>query len=256
MTAIEWTDKTWNPVTGCTKVSPGCKRCYMHRLYPRLRGFGTLGYDLSPDMVQMVPERLEDRMAWRKPQRVFVCSMADLFHPHVTHEFITQVFRMMQYWSGQYGHTFQVLTKRPAGAVHWWYHAGKQHLGRWPTGVWMGTSVELAEYTQRLDELAHLPAPVRFLSAEPLLGPLDIETWLEDGVVNWVIAGGESGPGCRPMEPDWARGLRDQCAEFEVPFFFKQWGGYPRKRGGELALLDGALHREFPAEVGNAVAGG
>ena len=147
------------------------------------------------------------------------------------------------------GHTFQVLTKRPGNAVQWWNLHGEERLGRWPAGVWMGTSVELAEYRRRLDELACLPAPTRFLSAEPLLGPLDIEPWLESEVLNWVIVGGESGPGCRPMKPEWVRDLRDQCGEFSVPFFFKQWGGFPRKWGGDEALLDGRLHREFPPEV-------
>lgn len=246
MTTIEWTDRTWNPVTGCTKISPGCKHCYMHRLYPRLRGSGTAGYEQSPDVVQMVPKRLEDHMSWRTPQRIFVCSMADLFHADVTHQFITMVFRIMEYWTKVRGHTFQVLTKRPQNAIQWWKFHGEERLGRWPTGVWMGTSVELAEYRCRLDELACLPAPVRFLSAEPLLGPLDVEPWLEDGVLQWVIVGGESGPGCRPMRPEWARDLRDQCQRQGVPFFLKQLGGYPRKRGGDEALLDGVPHREFP----------
>ena len=246
-TTIEWTDATWNTVTGCTKISPGCKHCYAERLTRRLmlmgEKTGSTKY-ANGFNVTLHPDVLEAPLHWKRSRRIFVNSMSDLFHVEVPDEFILQVFDVMRRAPQ---HTYQVLTKRPENAVGWWYALGQENLGEWPASVWMGTSVELFDYTERLDALAHLPAPVRFLSAEPLLGALDITTWLENGVLDWVIAGGESGPGCRPMELDWARDLRDQCAEANVPFFLKQLGGTQHKRGGSLAVLDGALHHEFPA---------
>ena len=247
MSAIEWTDKTWNPVTGCTKVSPGCRGCYMHRLYPRLRGLGTRGYEASPDVVQLVPERLnDDELNWRTPKRVFVCSMSDLFHEDVPDGYIGRVFEVMADRIARYGHTFQVLTKRPENAVKWWRFHGEARLGHWPPRVWAGTSVETEGYTSRLHDLGHLPAPVKFLSAEPLLGPLDLSLFLESGILQWVIAGGESGPKARPMQLQWARDLRDQCQAHGVAFFLKQLGGVHDKRGGDKALLDGELHHAMP----------
>lgn len=246
MSAIEWTDATWNPVTGCSRVSPGCDRCYMFAMYPRLRAMGVRGYETEPDDVQMMRERLYAPLSWVKPRKVFVNSMSDLFHPKVDFEYIAEIFDVMRRASAERGHLFQVLTKRPGRAVAWW----KQHAGEfpdgWPERVWIGVSVETQKYAPRLSVLSRLPAPVRFVSAEPLLGPLDLSEWLEAGKLHWVIAGGESGSGARPMKLEWARRLRDQSASAGVPFFLKQLGGAWNKRGGDAALLDGRRWRETP----------
>ena len=245
---IEWTDKTWNPITGCQKVSPGCKNCYMHRMYPRLKGMGTLGYEASPNTATLLPSRLKDPAGWRKPSRVFVCSMSDLFQEAVPMKFIDQVFEVMAATLHR-GHTYLVLTKRPDRMAMWWrtsVWAGTLGLERIPDGIQVGTSVELQSYANRIRALSSVPASVRFVSAEPLLGPLDIEGYLDDGSVNWVIVGGESGPGSRPMRLSWAESLRDQCDRQAVPFFLKQLGGVKDKRGGEKAVLDGTLHHAIP----------
>ena len=246
MSGIEWTDETWNPVTGCTHVSPGCDNCYMFAMYPRLKGAGVRGYETSPDDVQMLPERLHTPLRWTRPRMIFVNSMSDLFHPDVEWEFITQVFEVMRDASTLRGHVFQVLTKRPGIAARWW-EANNPHLdGLWPTGVWMGTSVESQKFARRLTVLARLPAAVRFVSAEPLLGPLDLSEWMDRATLDWVIVGGESGRRARPMDIRWARSLSDQCSKAEVAFFLKQLGGRGNKRGGDAALLDGRLRREYP----------
>ena len=247
-TAIEWTDETWNPVTGCTRVSPGCDHCYMYALYPRLRGMGVAGYGGQPGEVRLMPERLSLPLGWRKPRRVFVCSMSDLFHPAVPFGFIGQVFSVMAQ-AAERGHIFQVLTKRPGRAVGWWQQQGKAALtGEWPAGIWLGTSVESQKYAPRVEVLARLPAAVRFVSAEPLLGVVDLTRWLEAGILGWVICGGESGRQARPMDLDWARSLRDQSARAGVPFFLKQLGGARDKRGGPAAVLDGETWREIPGD--------
>ena len=219
--AIEWTDETWNPVTGCTKVSPGCDHCYMYALYPRLRAMGVAGYDATPDTVRILPERLKTPLTWRTRRLVFVNSMSDLFHPRVPFDFLTDVFSVMVEAAAQRGHVFQVLTKRPGRAVHWWSRYQDRFPHGWPANIWIGTSVENQKYAPRLTVLARLPAPVRFASAEPLLAPLDLTPWLSDGTLHWVIAGGESGPGARPMRIDWARALRDQSVRTDTPFFLK-----------------------------------
>ena len=226
---IEWTDETWNPVTGCSRVSPGCDNCYMFALYPRLHAMGVPGYEAAPDIVQMLPNRLNAPLTWAKPRRVFVNSMSDLFHKQVPFEFITDVFKVMREADQ---HIFQVLTKRPGRAVGWWEQCGKHEFGEWPKNVWIGTSVENQKYAPRLTVLGRIPAEIRFVSAEPLLGPLDLTQWLEDDTLQWVIAGGESGPRARPMEEEWALALRDQSDDAEVKFFFKQWGGRRGKRRG------------------------
>ena len=245
-TAIEWTDETWNPVTGCTRVSPGCDNCYMFAMYPRLKGMGVVGYSASPATVQLLPERLYLPLSWKKPRRVFVNSMSDLFHSRVPFEFVFEMFLVMQQAAFERGHVFQILTKRPGRAVAWW----KQYEARFPEGwhpnIWIGTSVENQKYAPRLTVLARLPAPVRFVSAEPLLEQIELTSWLKDGTLQWVIAGGESGKGARPMEIDWVRSLRDQTAIFEVAFFLKQLGGVRNKRGGNAAVLDGRHWREIP----------
>ena len=246
MSQIEWTDKTWNPVTGCTKVSRGCDNCYMYREYPRLAKMGNPGYPATPDVVTLLPERLEAPMKLAKPHRIFVCSMSDLFHAAVPSGFIDDIFRAMEKAIERRGHIFQVLTKRPGRALRWWEESRewKPGNGRWPAGIHLGTTVEEQKEAHRLDALAQIPAPRRFVSAEPLLTALDISRWLEQGTVNWVIVGGESGPEAREMELDWARGLRDQCQDTGVTFFLKQLGGYPDKRGGQKAILDGWRHTE------------
>lgn len=246
--AIEWTDETWNPVTGCTKVSPGCDHCYMYAMYPRLRGMGVPGYNAAPEVVQVFPERLELPLSWKKPRRVFVNSMSDLFHPAVEYEFISEAFSVMARAAQESGHTFQVLTKRPGRAVGWWEKHGRALFdGLWPEQVWLGTSVENQKYAPRIEVLARVPAPVRFVSAEPLLGEVDLRPYLQQGDVQWVIVGGESGRKARPMDPAWARDLREQCRKAGVAFFLKQLGGSMDKRSGAAALLDGELWRELPA---------
>lgn len=241
---IEWTDETWNPITGCTRVSPGCDNCYMFALYPRLRAMGVPGYEESPDTVKMLPERLNAPLTWKTPRRVFVNSMSDLFHPKVTFEFITQVFDVMRQADQ---HIFQVLTKRPGLAAGWWEQCGKERFGEWPRNVWIGTSVENQKYAPRLTVLGRIPAAIRFVSAEPLLDKLDLRPWLRDGTLQWVIVGGESGPRARPMEESWALSLLKQSDAAEVDFFFKQWGGRRGKRSGEEAVLDGRIWQGMPA---------
>ena len=240
---IEWTDETWNPVTGCSRVSPGCDNCYMFALYPRLHAMGVPGYEAAADTVQILPNRLNAPLAWAKPRRVFVNSMSDLFHPKVPFEFISQVFDVMRRADQ---HIFQVLTKRPGLAVGWWEKCGRDEFGEWPSNVWIGTSVENQKYAPRLTVLGRIPAKIRFVSAEPLLDKLDLRPWLRDGTLQWVITGGESGPRARPMDEAWAVALMRQCLAEGVDFFFKQWGGRRGKRSGDKALLDGRLWQEMP----------
>ena len=246
-TQIEWTDETWNSVTGCTKVSPGCDNCYMYAFYPRLKAMGVPGYEFGPDRIQLLPERLGQPLQWKKQRVVFVNSMSDLFHHSVPYEYITRMFLVMR---EARQHIFQVLTKRPGRAVGWRNKAGEEFSDIWPPNVWMGASVENQKYAPRLTVLGRIPAPVRFVSAEPLLGPLDLSQWLDDGTLHWVIAGGESGSGARPMHLGWARELRNQAAQARVPFFLKQLGGHHDKRGGQKAVLDGMRWHQMPAGAG------
>jgi protein gp37 len=275
---IEWTDASWNPVTGCTKVSPGCDHCYAETFAERWRGTPghhfERGFDVTPR-----PERLEQPFNWVKPRRIFVNSMSDLFHEAVPDEFIAQVFATMVQSDR---HTFQVLTKRHGRmrslltGDRLWKDVEDivQAQIRWPLpNVWLGVSVEDQRWADiRIPALLDTPAAVRFLSCEPLLGPVKLP-FIEEydgctcgvgpagyygmhergcgtepgpawGNLHWVIAGGESGPGARPMRPSWVRSLRDQCQEAGVPFFFKQWGGRTPKAGGRL--LDGVLWDEMP----------
>ena len=246
MSAIEWTDATWNPVTGCTRVSPGCDRCYMFKLYPRLKAMGVAGYQTAPNDVRLMPERLRAPLSWKKPRYVFVNSMSDVFHPRVPFEYALEMFSVMRDASAKYGHIFQVLTKRPGRAVAWWRSAEAQFSDGWPPNIWIGTSVESQKYAPRLTVLERLPAPVRFVSAEPLLERLDLTEWLNRGALQWVIVGGESGPGARPMSLDWARALRNQSADAGVAFFLKQLGGAHNKRGDDHAQIDGKRWRQMP----------
>ena len=229
---IEWTDATWNPVTGCNKISPGCKLCYAERLAGRLQRMGNPKYSKGFDLT-LHPDALELPLHWRKPRTIFVNSMSDLFHDKVPDEFVHQVFDIMERASWHY---YQVLTKRPERAV-----SLNAELP-WPEQVWLGVSVESERYLHRIDLLRETDAAVKFLSLEPLLGPLPALNL--DGI-NWVIVGGESGPGARPMDGDWARDIREQCVEASVPFHFKQWGGVFKKRHGRI--LDGRTWDEMPA---------
>jgi protein gp37 len=241
MTGIEWTQVTWNPVTGCDTISPGCDHCYARTLARRLKAMGQARYQADGNpvtsgpgfAVTCHPAALDLPGRWRTPRLVFVNSMSDLFHARVPTAFIRDVFTVM---AGTPQHTYQVLTKRPR-------RAADLDL-RWPPNVWLGVSIESDRYDWRAQTLADIPAAVRFISAEPLLGPLG---HLDLHRIGWVIAGGESGPGYRPPEAAWFRGLRDQCTEASVPFFFKQWGGPTPKAGGRL--LDGRTWDQMPATL-------
>jgi protein gp37 len=215
---IEWCDTTWNVATGCSKVSQGCKNCFAERIAGRFWG------ERKFTDVQVHPERLDIPLRWRKPRRVFVNSMSDLFHPAVPFEFILQAFTVM---AQAEQHTFMVLTKRPERMVEYFKWNGfGEGLYAWPSWIWLGVSVEDQKAAdERIPLLLQTPAAVRFLSCEPLLGPVDLTNTFNTVVpLHWVIAGGESGPGARPMHPDWVRSLRDQCQAAGVPYFFKQWG--------------------------------
>ena len=242
--SIEWTEATWNPVTGCTKVSPGCAHCYAETFAERFRGVPGHPYEQGFDLT-LRPARLELPLTWRKPRMIFVNSMSDLFHPEIPDEYVGQVFETMARadW-----HTFQVLTKRPERALE--LAPGLP----WPSNVWMGVSVENRRFLHRLDTLRQIPAAVRFTSCEPLLGPLrDID--LTD--IGWLIAGGESGPRARRMKPEWACALRDKCVDAGVPFFFKQWGAHNEQgkrvgKGRAGRVLEGQVWGEMPRTEGVA----
>ena len=238
--AIEWTDATWNPVTGCTKVSPGCKQCYAERLAHRLQAMGIPRYR-NGFAVTLHSDQLTLLLRWRTPKRILVNSMSDLFHEAVPAEYIRQVFDLMVEADQ---HIFQVLTKRAERLA-----ALAVDLP-WPVNVWQGVSVERARYVSRIARLQTVPASVRFLSVEPLLGPIP-ELPLD--AIDWVIVGGESGPGHRPVDAAWVREIRDQCVGAGVPFFFKQWGGRTPKSGG--CHLDGRLWDQIPAAPGAISAG-
>ncbi len=291
---IEWTEATWNPVTGCTKVSPGCDHCYAETFAERWRGIPGHYFEQGFD-VTLRPDKLEQPLRWKRQRRIFVNSMSDLFHDDVPEEYIARVFAVM---AATPRHTYQVLTKRHArmrsllNRYGWWTsvvaHAmdyeeapGGERRGPVQTqpdgcallNVWLGVSVEDQKWADiRIPALLETPAVVRFLSCEPLLGPLDIERFLWDGDrdapggLHWIIAGGESGPGARPMQPSWPRSLRDQCVDAGVPFFFKQWGalaptgavgigGHDPRRGFVGAPVDDHGCREEIARVGKKLAG-
>jgi protein gp37 len=229
--AIEWTEATWNPVTGCTKISPGCAHCYAERMALRLQAMGVRAYERGFEPA-VHEELLPLPFSWRRPRRVFVNSMSDLFHEEVAEEFIGRALAVMRDadW-----HQYQVLTKRAERLA-----ALGQYV-QWPRNVWMGVTVESADYAWRIDCLRQTQAAVKFVSFEPLLAPIgDVDL---DGL-DWVIVGGESGPGARPMDEDWATGLRDQCLAAGIPFFFKQWGGRNKKATGRE--LEGRTWDEMP----------
>ncbi|MDQ7825678.1 MAG: phage Gp37/Gp68 family protein [Candidatus Eremiobacteraeota bacterium] len=230
--SIEWTEATWNPITGCSKISPGCRNCYAERMAKRLKAMGQKNYSRGFE-VQVHDHCAELPLQWKKPQMIFVNSMSDLFHEAVPDDFILRIFGIMAHtpW-----HRFQILTKRSDRL--------KKMSSRipWMPHIWMGVSMENENYQFRLDDLVTTGAHLKFLSLEPLLGPLKE---LHLGGIDWVIAGGESGPHARPMEPSWVINIRDQCTGAEVPFFFKQWGGMNKKKNGRL--LEGRTWDEMPA---------
>jgi len=230
--AIEWTNATWNPVTGCDKVSPGCAHCYAETFAERFRGVPGHPYEQGFDL-RFWPERLDLPLRWRAPRMIFVNSMSDLFHERIPLDYIARVFETMER-STQ--HTFQVLTKRHERL------AEIAPLLPWPENVWIGVSIENKRWVRRADLLREVPAAVRFISAEPLLGALD---GLDLTGIDWLIAGGESGVGHRAVRAEWIRDLRDRCAAESVAFFFKQWGGHRAKSGGRL--LDGREWSEMPS---------
>jgi protein gp37 len=232
--SIEWTDATWNPIRGCTKLSPGCKHCYAETFTERFRGVAGHPFEQGFDL-RLVPEALTLPLRWRAGRRVFVNSMSDLFHEAVPDEFIGRVFEVM---ARAPQHQFQVLTKRSARMAEVAARLGV------PANVWMGVSVESEPYAARVNDLRRVRAEVRFLSVEPLLGPLP---GLDLRGIHWVIVGGESGPRARPMASEWARSVRDQCLAAGVPFFFKQWGGVRKRLAGRV--LDGRTWDEMPAHV-------
>jgi protein gp37 len=228
---IEWTDATWNPVTGCSKVSPGCKHCYAERLALRLQAMGQRNYRNGFE-VTLQPQMLELPLRWKSPKRIFVNSMSDLFHEDVPLSYIKDVFSVMRRADR---HQYQLLTKRSKRLLE------LDPLLGWAPQVWMGVSVENEDYLDRIDHLRRTGAHVKFLSLEPLLGPL---RKLRLRGIDWVIVGGESGPGARPVDPAWVTDIRDQCVSADVAFFFKQWGGVQKKRAGRE--LEGRTWDEMP----------
>jgi protein gp37 len=236
--SIEWTDATWNPVTGCTKISAGCDNCYAERFSERFRGVPGHPFESGFDLT-IRPSRLAQPLRWRQPRMIFVNSMSDLFHKDVPKEFIGKVFDTME---AAHWHSFQVLTKRSSVMRDFLRRRYREACG--PSHMWFGVSVEDGTVLSRVRHLQQAPAGVRFLSIEPLLGPIRT---LDLAGIDWVIVGGESGPKARPMERAWVRGIRDQCKAAGVAFFFKQWGGLRPKSGGRK--LDGREWSQFPKSV-------
>jgi protein gp37 len=229
--AIEWTEATWNPVTGCTQVSPGCANCYAKTFAERFQGVSGHPYEQG-FALRLWPDRLDIPLRWRRPRMIFVNSMSDLFHEDIPFDYIRRVFATME---AAHHHVFQVLTKR---------HERLAELAPklpWPSNVWMGVSIENKRWTMRADYLRTVPAAVRFISAEPLLGTLEN---LDLSGIGWLICGGESGPRHRPVNVEWVRQLRDRCKDESVPFFFKQWGGRTSKARGRV--LDDREWSELP----------
>ena len=229
--SIEWTNSTWNPLTGCTKISLGCKHCYAERMANRLKAMGSRNY-AGGFALRLHEHSLDLPLSWKKPQTIFVNSMSDLFHEGVPFEFVAKVFDVMNQadW-----HCYQLLTKRSRRL--------RELSARlpWAEHMWMGVSVERADYAYRIGDLRATGARLKFLSLEPFLGPMP---GLDLGGIDWVIVGGESGPNARPMEAAWVRDVRDQCLDVRVPFFFKQWGGTNKKKAGRV--LDGRIWDEMP----------
>jgi protein gp37 len=232
--SIEWTESTWNPVTGCSKISPGCMHCYAERMANRLRAMGQPNYARGFDLA-LQEHMLNLPLRWKKPQAIFVNSMSDLFHHDVPAAYIDRVFDVMRRadW-----HRFQILTKRADRLLEL-----DQNID-WPSNVWMGVSVESRDYLTRVDRLRQTRARIKFLSVEPLLEDLGV---FDLTGIDWVIVGGESGPGARPMDPSWVKNVRDACLKANVRFFFKQWGGVRKKSTGRL--LEGRTWDEMPGPI-------
>ena len=228
---IEWTEATWNPVTGCSKFSKGCEHCYAERLCKRLKAMGNRKYE-NGFIPTAHPETLNEPLGWRQSKMIFVVSMGDLFHEDISDSFIIKVFETMNkaYW-----HTFQVLTKRAERLL------SISERVDWTRNIWAGVTVECADYKHRIDLLKRVPSKVRFVSMEPLIGGIG---YVELRKVHWVIAGGESGPGSRSLNPRWVREIRDQCTDQNVAFFFKQWGGFNKKANGRI--IDGKTWDQLP----------
>jgi protein gp37 len=239
-TAIEWTDATWNPVTGCTKISAGCDNCYAERFSERFRGVPGHPFENGFDLT-LRPERLEQPLKWHQPKMIFVNSMSDLFHKEVPSLFVDKVFDTME---AANWHTFQILTKRSSLLRD---YVNKRYPGHpAPTHVWLGTSVEDGTKKSRIRHMQEANASIKFLSIEPLIGPIgDVDLTN----IDWVIVGGESGPKARPMHPDWVREIRNQCVDAGISFFFKQWGGFRPKSGGRT--LDGFEWNQTPSGTAN-----
>ncbi len=235
---IEWTESTWNPVSGCTKITRGCDNCYAERMAMRLKAMGTRGYENGFD-VTLHPHALEKPLKMKKPQVIFVNSMSDIFHEKIPDEFIIQIFDVMNraYW-----HTFQVLTKRPKRL------AKMVDKLNWTDNIWMGVTVEANEYVDRVDYLRDCSAKIKFLSLEPLIDSVDK---LDYAGIDWVIAGGESGYGARVMQKEWVLEIRDRCKNENIDFFFKQWGGVNKKKAGRL--LDGKIYDDMPEIFSNVL---
>lgn len=228
---IEWTESTWNPVTGCTKISDGCLNCYAERMSLRLRAMGNKNY-MNGFKMTLHRDFLNKPMGWTKSRMIFVNSMSDLFHEDVPTSFIIKVFETMQKSSW---HIFQVLTKRAERLAEIAAHLS------WPDNIWMGVTVENSNYLHRIDCLRTIPARIKFLSFEPLLGPIhDVDL----KGIDWVIVGGESGPHARHIDAEWVMSIQDKCHEYAIPFFFKQWGGRNKKKAGRL--LKGRIYNEMP----------
>jgi len=231
MSNIEWTQITYNPITGCNKVSRGCDNCYAERMAKRLQAMGTRGYK-DGFKLTLQPHVLEKPLKIKKSKMIFVCSMSDIFHKDVPDEYIIKIFEIMNkaHW-----HTFQVLTKRPKRLEK------IAHKLKWTKNIWMGVTVEANEYVNRVDYLRNSPAYIKFLSIEPLIDSVDK---LDYTGIDWVIVGGESGYGARVLKKEWVLEVRDRCLELDIPFFFKQWGGVNKKKAGRL--LDGKIYDNMP----------
>ena len=242
---IEWTDATWNPVTGCTAVSPGCRHCYARAFAERFRGVPGHPYEGGFDFC-LRPERLGIPLNWKKPRRIFVCSMSDLFQASVPEGF---VFEVLQTVRAAHWHEFQILTKRARrmAALAKRLELREGPLDESYPNAWLGVTVESQKYVGRAETIAGLSSTVRYISAEPLLGSLDLREVLgRDRGINWVIVGGESGPKARPMQPEWVWDIRDQCRTAGVAFLFKQWGGVGAAKKAAGRLLDGRLWEQYP----------
>ena len=236
---IGWTGKTWNPITGCTKVSEGCRNCYAEKLSLRLQKMHPNGKYRNGFEVTIHPDTFRDPVKWKKPSLVFVNSMSDLFHSSISYTDIEHIFDVMEFIAPH--HIYQILTKRPIRMRG--FLKDRYADGQWPKNIWFGTSVEDAKVLNRIDMIRDIPGEVRFLSVEPMIGPLE-NIYLKG--IDWVIVGGESGPGRRPLEESWVLDILDKCRALDIPFFFKQWGG---ARPGGDNTIDSRKIEEYPSAI-------